>query len=574
MIIKAQDNNIKHIINEEIASVIKSKKILKKDALTETLNQASIDGVRYDQYLINNGYLTEEVVASLIANYLGYEYTNIDVIKYSDEIVSQLSLEFIENNSFIALVYDTVEDQYTVALADPFDSESVRKAYALFGINARIIISPLSKIKKIASRVHSKLTQGEAVTAYDKEISSSDLSSSISDDSMEGADLYDSPAVKLVESTLKGAIAVDASDIHIEPYEDIVRIRYRIDGKLLESISFNIKMFPAVSTRIKILAGLDIAEKRLPQDGRISMAVNNIDYDFRVSTLPTINGEKIVIRILDQSAFEFKIENLGFVDSELSLIRNFIRRPHGIILLTGPTGCGKSTTLYSFIKEINDESVNIITVEDPVEYSIEGVNQVQINAKANLTFASALRSILRQDPNVVMIGEIRDEETAEIAMRMAITGHLVLSTLHTNDACGAVNRLVDLGLEPFFVADALTGVISQRLVRRLCPECKKPHITTKDEMNILHLKKERQIFSPVGCPACHNTGYKGRLGVHEVLNITEDIKELVLKRAPSSAIKEVAIKNGMLMLFDTCKKAVINGDTSIDELLAIVLGNE
>jgi type IV pilus assembly protein PilB len=240
----------------------------------------------------------------------------------------------------------------------------------------------------------------------------------------------------------------------------------------------------------------------------------------------------------------------------------------------GPTGCGKSTTLYSFIKEINDESVNIITVEDPVEYSIEGVNQVQINAKANLTFASALRSILRQDPNVVMIGEIRDEETAEIAMRMAITGHLVLSTLHTNDACGAVNRLVDLGLEPFFVADALTGVISQRLVRRLCPECKKPHITTKDEMNILHLKKERQIYSPVGCPACHNTGYKGRLGVHEVLNITEDIKELVLKRAPSSAIKEVAIKNGMLMLFDTCKKAVINGDTSIDELLAIVLGNE
>ena len=336
MIIKAQDNNIKHIINEEIASLIKSKKILKKDVLTETLNQAANDGVRYDQYLINNGYLTEEIAASLIATYLDFEYTNIDVIKYSDEIVSQLSLEFIENNKFIALVFDTKKEQYTIALADPFDSESVRKAYALFGVNARIIISPLSKIKKIASRVHSKLTQGEAVTAYDKEISNSGDLSSINDDSMEGADLYDSPAVKLVESTLKGAIAVDASDIHIEPYEDIVRIRYRIDGKLLESISFNIKMFPAVSTRIKILAGLDIAEKRLPQDGRISMSVNNIDYDFRVSTLPTINGEKIVIRILDQSAFEFKIENLGFVDSELSLIRNFIRRPHGIILLTGP----------------------------------------------------------------------------------------------------------------------------------------------------------------------------------------------------------------------------------------------
>ena len=572
MTIKTQDKNIKQIINEEIALLIKNKRILKKDVLNETLNQASIEGVRYDLYLINNGYLTEEVAASLIAKYLGFEYTNIDLIKYDEELVSELSIEFIFKNSFLVLKYDKTKNHYIVALADPFDRESVRKVYAMYGLNARIIISPLSKIKKIASRVHSKLTQDEAVTAYDKEISSSDIS--MNDEDIEGADLYDSPAVKLVESTLKGAIAVDASDIHVEPYEDIVRIRYRIDGKLLESISFNIKMYPAVSTRIKILAGLDIAEKRIPQDGRISMNVNNIDYDFRVSTLPTINGEKIVIRILDQTSFEFKIENLGFVDSELNTIRKFIKRPHGIILLTGPTGCGKSTTLYSFIKEINNESINIITVEDPVEYSIEGVNQVQINPKANLTFASALRSILRQDPNVVMIGEIRDEETAEIAMRMAITGHLVLSTLHTNDASGAVNRLIDLGLEPFFVADALTGVISQRLVRRLCPECKKIHLTTKEEMKILHLKRERLIYKPVGCPACHNTGYKGRLGVHEVLNITDDIKELVLKKAPSSVIKEVAIEKGMLTLFDTCKKAVLNGDTSTEELLSIVFAND
>ena len=282
----------------------------------------------------------------------------------------------------------------------------------------------------------------------------------------------------------------------------------------------------------------------------------------------------LLSNILDQTAFEFKIENLGFIDSELPTIKNFIKRPHGIVLLTGPTGCGKSTTLYSFIKDINDESVNIITVEDPVEYSIDGVNQVQINPKANLTFAKALRSILRQDPNVVMIGEIRDEETAEIAMRMAITGHLVLSTLHTNDACGAVNRLVDLGLEPFFVADALVGVISQRLIRRLCPECKKKHTTSPEEMKILKIRKERQIYKPCGCPACHNTGYKGRLGVHEVLNVTDDIKELILSKAPSSRIKEVAIKNGMLTLFDTTRVAVLNGDSSIDELLALVLGSE
>ena len=569
---KSQENNIKHIINKELASAFKAKRILKKEVLEEALNYAIVQDVRLDLYLIKEGFISEEVAASVIAKYLDFEYANIDVIKYNNEIVSKLTYEFIEKNKFISLLYDVNENKYTIALADPFDAESIRKVYAIFGVNTRIIIAPLSKIKKIASRVHSKLSQDEAINEYDKEASVTN--NAIDDGNFEGADLFDSPAVKLVESTLKGAIAVDASDIHIEPYEEVVRIRYRIDGKLLESTSFNIKMYPAVSTRIKILAGLDIAEKRLPQDGRISMIVNNIDYDFRVSTLPTINGEKIVIRILDQTAFEFKIENLGFIDSELPTIKNFIKRPHGIVLLTGPTGCGKSTTLYSFIKDINDESVNIITVEDPVEYSIDGVNQVQINPKANLTFAKALRSILRQDPNVVMIGEIRDEETAEIAMRMAITGHLVLSTLHTNDACGAVNRLVDLGLEPFFVADALVGVISQRLIRRLCPECKKKHTTSPEEMKILKIRKERQIYKPCGCPACHNTGYKGRLGVHEVLNVTDDIKELILSKAPSSRIKEVAIKNGMLTLFDTTRVAVLNGDSSIDELLALVLGNE
>ncbi|MBQ4570228.1 MAG: Flp pilus assembly complex ATPase component TadA, partial [Bacilli bacterium] len=376
---KSQENNIKHIINKELASAFKAKRILKKEVLEEALNYAIVQDVRLDLYLIKEGFISEEVAASVIAKYLDFEYANIDVIKYNNEIVSKLTYEFIEKNKFISLLYDVNENKYTIALADPFDAESIRKVYAIFGVNTRIIIAPLSKIKKIASRVHSKLSQDEAINEYDKEASVTN--NAIDDGNFEGADLFDSPAVKLVESTLKGAIAVDASDIHIEPYEEVVRIRYRIDGKLLESTSFNVKMYPAVSTRIKILAGLDIAEKRLPQDGRISMIVNNIDYDFRVSTLPTINGEKIVIRILDQTAFEFKIENLGFIDSELPTIKNFIKRPHGIVLLTGPTGCGKSTTLYSFIKDINDESVNIITVEDPVEYSIDGVNQVQINPK-------------------------------------------------------------------------------------------------------------------------------------------------------------------------------------------------
>lgn len=570
MKLESIDNNIRSIINCELAKIIINNKYLEEDLTNQSLNECIKEDIRFDLYLVKNALISEEIASNVLALYFNYRYENIDVIKYDNELISNLSLEFIEKNKFIPLIYNILENSYLIALGDPFDRESIKKVYALYGTNVKMIIAPVSKIRKIALKIHSKLNQTEAISKYNDETTLGDNSKS----DLVGADLYDSPAVKLVESTLKGAISVDASDIHIEPYEEIVRIRYRIDGKLLESTTFNTSMYPAVSTRIKILANLDIAEKRLPQDGRISMEVNQKDYDFRVSTLPTVNGEKIVIRILDKDAFDFKIENLGFFEEELKLVNKFIKQPHGIVLLTGPTGCGKSTTLYTFIREINDVDVNIITVEDPVEYSIEGVNQVQINTKANLTFASALRSILRQDPNVVMIGEIRDEETAEIAMRMSITGHLVFSTLHTNDAAGAVTRLVDLGLEPFFVADALTGVISQRLVRRLCPECKKAHKTTKVENQILKLKKSADIYEPVGCPACHYTGYKGRLGVHEVLEVNTQIKEAILNKAPTSQIKEEAINNGMLELFEICKKVVLAGDTSIDELLTVVLANK
>lgn len=565
-----QENNLKNIINKDLAELIIKNKYLEEEAVKSSLNAAIAEDTRLDIYLTKNALISEEIASSILATYLDFKYENIDVIKYDEELISNLSLEFIEKNKFIPLVYDVFESSYLIALADPFDRESLKKVFALYGLNTRIVIAPVSKIRKISLRIHSKLNQDQAISEYNNELNPLTASKN----NISGADLYDSPAVKLVESTLKGAIAADASDIHIEPYEEIVRIRYRMDGKLLESTTFNISMYPAVSTRIKILANLDIAEKRLPQDGRISMEVNGKDYDFRVSTLPTVNGEKIVIRVLDKDAFNFAITNLGFFDEELKLVNSFIKQPHGIVLLTGPTGCGKSTTLYTFIREINDVDVNIITVEDPVEYTIEGVNQVQINTKANLTFASALRSILRQDPNIVMIGEIRDEETAEIAMRMAITGHLVFSTLHTNDAAGAVTRLIDLGLEPFFVADALTGVISQRLVRKLCPECKKIHKTTKVENEILKIKKSVNIFEPVGCPACHYTGYKGRLGIHEVLEVNQKIKEAILNKAPTSFIKDEAINNGMLELFETCKRVVLNGDTSIDELLSVVLVND
>ena len=434
-------------------------------------------------------------------------------------------------------------------------------------MNAQIVVCPDTKLVRIKSRIFAKNEMNQTIATYNKQENLLEKEHIVG---MDEADLVNSPAVKLVDSCLNDAIAVGASDIHIEPYEDIVRIRYRIDGMLYENTAFSPKMYPAVSTRIKIISKLNIAERRIPQDGRITKIYNGETYDFRVSTLPTSFGEKIVIRILDTKSFNYDRSKLGFLPEENLIVDELLRKPYGIILLTGPTGCGKSTTLYSFIKEMNNESVNVITVEDPVEYTISGVNQVQVNNKANLTFASALRSILRQDPNIVMVGEIRDEETAEIAMRMAITGHLVLSTLHTNDAAGAVTRLIDLGLQPYFVTDALVGVISQRLIRRLCPECKKEYLSSRRENEILKINQSQKLYKAVGCPACHNTGYQGRIGVHEVLKMTEDLKELIINRASTKQIRQKALEDGMLDLYSTCRTVVLNGETTVQELLTIM----
>ncbi|MBQ2711961.1 MAG: type II/IV secretion system protein, partial [Clostridia bacterium] len=365
------------------------------------------------------------------------------------------------------------------------------------------------------------------------------------------------------------AIPFRTSDIHIEPFEKIVRVRYRIDGDLQDRAEFLIESYPAICARLKILAGLNIAERRIPQDGRINLNINGTEYDFRVSTLPTVYGEKFVIRILDKTAFRFTRTELGFTPEENSTIDKILAHPYGIVLITGPTGCGKSTTLYSFLKELNRPEVNIVTVEDPVEYTLQGINQTQVNAKANMTFASALRSILRQDPNIIMIGEVRDEETAQIAIRAAITGHLVFSTLHTNDAPGSVSRLMDMGVQSYLVADSLVGVISQRLVKRLCPVCKKKGKTNPREMEILGLDQPINICRPQGCQFCNNTGYKGRIAVHEVMYLSDELREMITKRMSHEEISAQAEKDGMVTLFNACRNYVLKGITSIAELLSI-----
>jgi len=382
-------------------------------------------------------------------------------------------------------------------------------------------------------------------------------------------DVINNPAVRLVDSIIKEAIPYRASDIHIEPFEKTVKVRYRIDGDLQIRAEFPIEAFSAICARLKIMSGLNIAERRIPQDGRINLKIGGKEYDFRVSTLPTVFGEKFVIRILDKTSFHFTREDLGFTESENAVVDKMLARPHGIILLTGPTGCGKSTTLYSFLKEVNDPTVNIVTVEDPVEFTMQGVNQTQVNTKANMTFAAALRSILRQDPDIIMIGEIRDEETAEIAVRAAITGHIVFSTLHTNDAPGAILRLEDMGVEDYLVADALVGVIAQRLVKRLCPACKKKGRTNAKEMEILGITEPISIARPQGCQFCNNTGYKGRVAVHELMYMNESMKNAVLTERNLEVLRKLSIENGMVPLWNSCRNLVYKGVTSLQELMSL-----
>ena len=370
---------------------------------------------------------------------------------------------------------------------------------------------------------------------------------------------------------IEQAVLQRASDIHIEPMERQLRVRYRIDGTLYEKATYSTKLLPAMSARIKIIGGMDITEKRKPQDGRITQVVNRMEYDIRVSIIPTVFGEKIVMRIASKNALTRDKAQLGLNEKDLKLFDHILKNPHGIILVTGPTGSGKSTTLYTALNELNTSQVNIITVEDPVEANLDGVNQIQVNPKANLTFASALRSILRQDPDIIMVGEIRDQETAQIAVQASITGHLVVSTLHTNSAASTITRLIDMGIDSYLIADSMVGVIAQRLVRRLCPACRKKRLATEEEKMILKRSEAEklEIYEPVGCGRCDNTGYKGRIGVYEIMEVTPKLKTIISKGGDAEDIKNQALKEGMYTLRMSATELVLDGTTSYSEMMKV-----
>ncbi len=488
------------------------------------------------------------------------------------ELIKDFPINYLKQHRLIPV---ELNKYILILIADPYNLAPIDTIVSRFKKPYKLMLAPPDDVLSIINRVFDRKSQEAEAVMDDMETTNlGDLASELN----EPQDLLDSgdeaPIIRLVNSLFAQAIRERASDIHIEPYEKEIVVRFRIDGVLYEIIKPAKRFHSSICSRIKIMAGLNIAEKRLPQDGRIRFKIAGKDIDVRVSVIPTAHGERIVMRLLDKSAVLLDLEQLGIFDEKLRQIKELIRKSHGIILVTGPTGSGKTTTLYAALSDINSPDINILTAEDPIEYQIRGISQLQVNPKIGLTFAGALRSFLRQDPDVILVGEIRDLETAEIAIQASLTGHLVLSTLHTNDAATAVTRLVDMGVEPFLVASSLLAVMAQRLVRVVCPDCRVPYLPTYEEMAKIGLspeevKKKGFIYKSQGCPRCMKTGYAGRLGIYELLNVDDEIRHLILKNTDSTQIKRLAISKGMDTLRDDGAKKVLEGLTTIDEVLRV-----
>lgn len=544
------------LFNDLFASFLVSHNVINQNDVEPYLQSSNVNAEPLSSVLIKNNVLDEQKVYESLSSFLhielrAYQLNEID-IKLANRFPREKLIEF-------QVVPYSEDDKYIyMGFSNPFRKDEINELR--FNVNKEIklfLVVP-SQITKLLEYIDNKAQQTSVLTEYNDENknSSEQLKENIG---------IDAPIIKLCDSILKDAISRGASDIHIEPFENEVRVRLRIDGKLLSVDSIPVTLYQAVLARYKIMAEMNIAERRVPQDGKISLDVKGVPYDFRVSTIPTINGEKIVIRIYNVSFSSDNLDALGFSKRQQELVLQMITRPHGIILLTGPTGSGKSTSMYAFLRYLNKEDTNIITVEDPVENQIVGINQVQVNVKANMTFANALRSILRQDPNVIMIGEIRDEETANIATRAAITGHLVLSTIHTNDVAGVITRLINMGIPRYLVADALLGAISQRLVRKLCPECKEKRLTTLAEMHMLGLDHPVEIYHAKGCRKCNNTGYSGRIGVFEIMVLDERMRELIMSDDFNTERLNEILNQKMQSILDNAKERVLNGETSFEE---------
>lgn len=555
--------------NRKLGEILIEAEAITTQQLEEALEISREKGTVLGDTLLELGYIDEKTLFKGLEYLFRVPYVDLAETVIDKEAVSMIPESMAKKHIVIPIKKE--DKNLTVAMMDPVNFYAIDDIKNVSGMDVNSVISSKKDILNAIDRYYGSEIAVKAFEELKKEYSNINLAglSEIS-----ATEVANAPVVRLINSILQHAIKSNASDIHIEPTASNLKVRFRIDGQLQEVMTSAMSAHPAVITRIKIMGGMDIAEKRIPQDGRVETEIDGKSIDLRISLLPTVYGEKAVIRVLGGSSGALSREQLGLSEGNRILFDKITQSPNGIILVSGPTGSGKTTTLYSLLKELNKPDVNIITVEDPVEYKLEGINQVQVNVKSGLTFANGLRSILRQDPDIIMIGEIRDNETAQIAIRASITGHLVLSTIHTNDSASSVARLVDMGVESYLVSSSLVGVIAQRLVRNICPRCKTAYRPSHGEMLLLKMKEATSLYRGAGCPSCNFTGYKGRSGIHEIMVITREIRDLINRRASTDQLMQAAIRQGTISLRESCSQLVLAGVTTMDELLKVTYSVE
>ncbi|MBI86739.1 MAG: pilus assembly protein PilB [Candidatus Marinimicrobia bacterium] len=556
----------------KIGEILVQKGKATESGINEALAQQKTTNDKIGVTLIEMGFIEEEDFTSAFAEQLGYRKAdNFILLEADSEVASLISEDFARENRVLAV--QKSETTITVAMEDPEDVVAVDSIKRLTNLTPDILVAGPELLEKALDKVYGEIQKTTEVAETIESItvvSGEEGSQEEVDLSPDKASDEDAPIVKLVNLIFQESIKERATDIHIEPMEKQVYIRIRIDGVLQTIMTPPATSLSGLVTRIKILSNLNIAEKRLPQDGRFSVKSPGKDIDIRVSILPTVYGEKVVMRLLDKTGFDFNLTSLGFPKHNLGTFKKVIKQPYGMVVVSGPTGSGKSTSLYAALKEIKSERTNITTVEDPVEYQLDGVNQVQVFEDIGLTFGSTLRSILRQDPDVLLIGEIRDGETADIAVKFALTGHLVFSTVHANDAPGTITRLLDIGIAPFLVGSCLNLVTAQRLVRRLCNKCREEYTPSNEELGLVGLDPSRvpkTLFKAKGCAECRNTGYKGRLAIFEMIPMARDLRKLVFDNANEDDIRQASLKNGMQTLREAGNARILDGTTSIEEVL-------
>jgi len=569
---------MKKTLKEKIIDVLIKNKNLTREQVEEAINIQKQKGTGLDKVLVQKGLITERELLILLAKELNVPPIDLSRYKIDPDLLKIIPERIAMQHHIIPI--SQIGNTLTLATADPLNIFALDDIKNLTGYEVDIVMSTDSDIMKAIKKYYGKdvmksmsemvkelgETESDSIKIIGEADERIEIESSLVDESRKA------PIVQVVNLTVKEAVKQRASDIHLEPTEQGLRVRYRVDGALHDVYNFPKKNQNAVLVRLKIMSRLDITEWRLPQDGRFKARYANKEIDFRVSVLPTTFGQKIVLRLLDKANLSIGLDGLGFFPESTALFKEAIAQPYGMILLTGPTGSGKSTTLYSIISQLNTAERNIITVEDPVEYEIDGITQLQVNPEIGLTFSNGLRSILRQNPDVILVGEIRDSETADIAVKASLTGQMVFSTLHTNDASGALTRLIDMGVEPFLVSSSLIMACAQRLCRKICPACKEPYDVPKKLLDKIGLKPQKGtvFYHGKGCKTCLNTGYKGRMGLLEVLMIDDQIREMIVKGGTSDAIKDYAVKNkGMLTLWDDAIKKFTLGLTTLEEVLRV-----